>query len=179
MFTPTKLGPTHINLKHPFAIRSSSDHRPSELIKNGSSNHRHRRRLDRPPPPLSLRMKPNNQHESLFFRLNVNRSNQILNYLSLKELSIFGQTCKKANYLVQQFVRELQICIDNEYGAQIFNHLTYRHHIVLQTTSPEDFLFPFPPFREIRKLFLNFDGYECGKINLVHLPCLTHLKLRG
>ena len=76
------------------------------------------------------------------------------------------------------YVQELQVVVDDEYGAQHLVHLE-KNNVLLKNTSLACLLYPNPPFQQVVKLSLNFDGDICGKINLTALSQLTHLKIRG
>ena len=102
----------------------------------------------------------------------------LFRYLRMEDLSHLSSTCRKFNYYVQEYVQELQLTVDDEYGCQHLAHLE-DNNVILKEMNPDLFLFPNPPFRLITKLSLNFSGDICGKINLTALPRLTYLKIRG
>ena len=113
-----------------------------------------------------LRMK----NKKIFFNL--------FRYLKMRDLSYLSSTCRQLNYYVQNYVKELQVIVDDEHGVQHLVHLE-ENNVVLNMMNPDLFLFPNPPFHQITKLSLNFNGDSIGKINLIALPRLTHLKIRG
>lgn len=102
----------------------------------------------------------------------------LFRYLRMEDLSHLSSTCRRLNYFVQEYVQELQLIVNDEYGVQNLVHLE-ENNVVLREMNPDLFLYPNPPFQLVTKLSLNFSGDICGKINLIALPRLTHLKIRG
>lgn len=98
--------------------------------------------------------------------------------ISLRDLFKLGMTCKKIRKIVQLSVKDLQICVEDGSITQSFDYENFNHHLVLNS-SPERFFYPNPPFKWLRKLFLNFNGEFIGKINLTGLPNLVDLKIGG
>ena len=134
-------------------------------------------------PNAIIQKKKINVNQSILFKLNKKTLHNVFTNLRMKDLSTIRRCCKRLDNLIQDYVEELQVILNEEHHPLPSAHLESNRYVILYEFNPDrNILYNQnlrPPFQRIKKLFLNVSEENDLKINLVQLTKLTHLKIRG